>query len=196
MNRKTILAAAACAFALPTFAASAGNFVDGYYIPFAEVDVGSDDADGDGFGVKGAYEVGTSSVFFTGEYQSVDYDDIDADIDQLRLGAAFGPGAGSVGEGLYGRGEYVSIDFADEDQNGFGGHVGYGLPVTKEFRLYGEAGYLLLDDVDGPELLVGATYQFAPNLAAFGDFRNSFLDVDGGGDLDLSQFRIGARFLF
>lgn len=194
MKTTMIAAAAACALSVTALPASATNYIDGYFVPWAEADFGPGDADGDGFGLKGAFQVG-SSVFLTGEYESVDYDDINTDIDQLRLGAELGPGAG-LGTGIYGRGEYVSLDDDEDDQDGFAGHVGYGFPVNKQIRLHGQIGYLLLDDVDGPELSFGGTYQFTSNLAAFGDYRSSYLDVDGGGDLDLSEFRIGARFLF
>lgn len=195
MKRELIAAFAACTFAAPAMAAQGNNFIDGYFA-ISEVDVGPVDDDGNGFGVKGAFQI-TPQVFLTGEYQSVDYDDFNADIDQLRLGAGFGPGMGSSGAGLYGRGEYVRLDDDNDDQDGVVGTVGYGLAVNKEFRLHGEIGYVLLDDADGPELLVGGTYRLTPNLGLFADYRMSYLDPDrGGGDFDIADFRAGARFYF
>lgn len=195
MKRHLIAAAAACAFAAPAMAAQGDNFIDGFYVPWYEADFGAGDDDGDGFGVKGAFKVG-EPIYLVGEYQTIELDDTDLDFDELRLGVGIGDGAGARGAGLYGRVQYVDFDFDFDDDDGVAGHLGYAVPVSPQFRLYGEAGYLLLSDVDGPELLAGATYQFAPNLAGFTDFRASYLDVDNSGDLDLSQFRIGARFTF
>lgn len=196
MKRNLIAALAACTFAVPALAQTGNNYIDGFFVLNSEIDLGPADDDGNGFGVKGAFQV-HDSVFLTGEYQGVEYDDSEADLDQIRLGAAFGPGAGSRGAGLYGQGEYINLDLdGASDQDGLGGHVGYGLPVNDRIRLHGQAGYVLLDDVDGPEFLVGGTYKFTPNIGAFADYRMSFLDVDGGGDLDLSDLRIGARFYF
>lgn len=195
MKRQLLAAAVACAFTAPAIAASGDHYIDGFFVPWQEADFDSFEDDGDGFGVKGAFRV-ADPIYLTGEFQSTELDDSNADVDELRLGAAFGDGAGARAGGLYGRLQYVELDFESGDDDGFGGHIGYALPVSPQFRLYGEAGYLLLDDLDGPELLGGVTYQFAPNLAAFADFRTSMLDIDGGGDLDLSQFRVGARFSF
>lgn len=183
------------ACALPAMSATT-NHVDGYIVPHSEIDIGPFDDEGDGFGVKGAFQV-APRIFLTGEYQGVEYDDANGDLDQLRLGADFGPGAGASGQGLYGRGQYVSLDFdGGDDQDGVGAHVGYGMSLTPALRVHGEAGYLLLDDLDGPEFLVGAEYRVAQNLGVFADYRMTRFDVDGGGDLDLDELRVGARFHF
>lgn len=196
MKSRLVAATLAAAFTLPALAAPTNNFADGYFIPASEIDVGAFDDDGDGFGVKGGFQV-SNRILLSGEYQSVDYDDSNAEIDQLRLGADFGPGAGANGKGLYGRAQYVSIDGdGGGDQDGIGGHAGFGLPLTEQLRLHAEGGYLLLDDLDGPEFLVGASYRFTQNLGAFADYRMSLLDVDGGGDFEVSDLRIGARFYF
>lgn len=195
MKRQLIAAAAAFAFAAPALAASGDNFIDGFYVPWIEADSGSFDDDGDGFGIKGAFRI-ADPIYLTGEFQRTELDDSNLDIDELRLGAAYGEGAGARGVGLYGRLQYVDLDLDVDDDDGFAGHVGYALAVSPQWRLFGEAGYVLLSDIDGPELLAGTTYQFAPNIAGFADFRVGYFDVDGGSDLDLSQFRIGARFTF
>ncbi len=193
MKRNLIAAFAACAFAAPAFA-QGNNYIDGFFA-LSELE----NEDGNGFGLKGEFQV-HDKLFLNGEFQSVDYDD-NFDVDQLRLGGAMGPGAGSKNEGVFGRIEYVSLDLGNgsgSDQDGVGGHVGYALPLSPEFRVHGQAGYVLLDDVDGPEFLIGATYKLAQNVALFGDYRVSFLEVDGtnGADLDVSDLRLGARFLF
>lgn len=197
MKRACIAALAACGFAAPAMAAPGNNFIDGYGL-FSDIDpegAGSDD--GIGAGVKGGFQV-ADQIFLTGEFQTVEYDDSNVDLDQIRLGAGFGPGMGPNAEGLYGRVEYVNVDFSPGgDDDGVAGAIGYGLPLNQQFRVHGEVGYVYLDDSDGPELLLGATYRLAQNLGVFADYRMSFLNFDGpGGDLDLSDLRVGVRFTF
>lgn len=194
MKRELIAAAAVLGIAAPVLAAPGNNHVDGYLL-MSDIDLGPVDDDGIGAGVKGAFQVG-DQVYLTGEFQSVEYDDFNADFDQIRLGAGFGPGMGGKGEGLYGRAEYVRFDLDNEDDDGIAGHIGYGVPLNPQFRLHGELGYLLLDETDGPELLIGGTYQIARNIGVFADYRMSFLEADGGGDVDIDDLRIGARFHF
>jgi opacity protein-like surface antigen len=172
-----------------------------YYIPSAEIEVesflGNGTDDGDGFGIKGEFAV-APNVYLTGEYQGTEYDDSNLELDQLRLGAAFGEGAGTGG-GLYGRIQYLNISFGDDDnddESGVGGHIGFALAPSPEFKLYGEAGYLKFDDVDGPEFLVGAAFQVAPNIGIFADYRTASLEDDNDNELTLDDFRVGARFYF
>ena len=197
MKRVSIAALAACGFVAPALAAPGNNYVDGYGF-FSEFDPqGAGSEDGVGMGVKGAFQV-ADKVYLTGEFQTVEYDfGPDVDFDQIRLGAGFGPGMGPNSEGLYGRVEYLNFDFSPgQDDDGVGGAIGYGLPLNSQFRVHGEVGYLYLDDIDGPELLLGATYRIAQNLGVFADYRMSFLEADGGGDIDVSDLRLGVRFTF
>jgi hypothetical protein len=198
MKRACVAALAACGFAAPALAVQGNNYVDGYGF-FSDVDLEfgpfNDSDDGVGMGVKGAFQV-ADKVYLTGEFQTVEYDDFNRDLDQIRLGAGFGPGMGPNAEGIYGRVEYVDVDFFGEDDDGVGGSIGYGLPLSPEFRLHGEVGYLYLDDVDGPELLIGGTYRIAQNFGVFADYRASFLEADGGGDIDINDLRVGIRFTF
>lgn len=171
------------------------NFVDGYLV-FGEVEVGSNSEDGDGLGVKAAGQV-HERIFLTGEFQNVDIDNSRGEIEQLRFGAGFGPGMGARNEGPYGRVEYVTFDNDfGPDNDGLGGTVGYAIPIDSRFRLHGEFGYLLLDDLDGPELTLGGSYEVIPNFGIFADYRRSFLELDNGADVDLSDFRLGGRFYF
>lgn len=196
MNKKWIAATAAALIVSAPAMAQGHNYVDGFFA-LSEVDPGPTDDDGTGFGLKGEFQV-ADQLFLGGTYESIEYDDTDTDVDQIRLGGTYGPGAGSRNEGLYGRLEYVDIDIdGAPEQDGIGGHIGYAKPLSPEFRLYGEAGYLALDDLDGPELLIGGSFQVNPNIAIFSDFRGAFLDVDNASnDLDITTFRVGARFLF
>jgi opacity protein-like surface antigen len=199
MKRELIAAIAACGVAAPAMAAPGNNYVDGYFL-LSEIDTGRNDDDGTGVGVKGAGQV-AEQVFLTGEFQTLEYDDSDTDLDQFRFGAGLGPGMGSNGQGVYGRIEYVSFELDPPgpgklDDDGIVGTVGYMLPVSPQLRLHGEVGYVYLDDIDGPELLGGVSYRVAQNLSLIADYRLSFLETDGGGDADLSDLRLGARFNF
>lgn len=181
--------------------------IDLYYVPSADIEYPDGDDDGDGFGGKAEFMVGRG-VFLTGEYQHNTYDEQDRDLDQFRLGAAFGPGAGN-GEGLYGRVQYVNYDLEPlrgaggvilvdpKEQDGIAGHVGFALPLSPQFRLFGEVGYLSLDDFDGPEFVGGAILQVAPNLGLYGDYRATRLDnSDSDDSVDLDDVRVGVRFTF
>ena len=194
MKRACIAALAACGFAAPALAVQGNNYVDGYGF-MSDIDFGPFDDDGVGMGVKGAFQV-ADKVYLTGEFQTVEYDDLNEDFDQIRLGAGFGPGMGPSAEGIYGRVEYVNFDTGVDDEDGIGGAIGYGLPLSPAFRLHGEVGYLYLDDTDGPELLIGGTYRIAQNFGVFADYRASFLEADGGGDIDINDLRVGVRFTF
>jgi hypothetical protein len=173
------------------------NNLDLYYVPSANIDFDPGEDDGDGFGGKAAFRVGRD-VYLTGEYQRNTYDNEDRDLDQFRIGAAFGSGAGN-GEGLYARVDYVNYDLelADE-QDGIGGHVGFALPLSSTFRLFGEVGYLGLDDFSGPEFVGGAVLQVAPNIGIYGDYRATRLEADDNDnvDIDLDDVRVGVRFTF
>lgn len=194
MKKQLIAAAAACVMSAPVMA-QGHNYIDGF-IALSEAEVGNNDDDGVGFGLKGDFQI-ADKIFLGGLYENIDYDDSD-EIEQIRFGAVFGPGAGSRNAGIYGRAEYVNFDNdGPGDQDGFGGTIGYAHPISPEFRVYGEAGYLVLDDLDGPELRVGGTFQVAPNVAIFSDFGGAFLEVDNSNaDIDIVTFRAGARFLF
>lgn len=205
MKPKLMIATLACGFSGAAFASSGNSFLDGYYVPSAQVKVenaGPDNVDesGDGFGLKGAFEL-APDVFFTGEYENNKYDDDGSNIElrTFRLGLGLGAGTGTGG-GLYGRVEYISADDPNDNVNadtGGVGTIGYALPLTPDFRIYGEAAYQKFDNLDGPEFLVGVSLQLAPNLGFFADYRNTQLDVkDSNVQLRYDEARIGARFYF
>ncbi|HEX4871155.1 MAG TPA: hypothetical protein VFV27_02475 [Nevskiaceae bacterium] len=178
--------------------ASAASYLDGYFVPSAKIEVdipgfGSGEADGDGFGVKGAFGF-SDQLSFTAEYQGVEFDDGAGDLDQIRLGLGFG--AGIHGTGLYGVGEFVQFDDGSDDENGFGIHGGYGGTLAEGVRLHGQVGYLDVGDVDGVEFLVGGAFNLNPSLGLFADYRASTLEGDGGAEVDFKDFRVGARFNF
>lgn len=171
------------------------NTVDIFAVPSADVDFNPGDDSGDGWGLKGAFQV-SRDVFLIGEYQSVEYDDENRTLDQYRLGAAFGRGA-SNGDGFFGDVQYVNFDLENADgQDGIAGHVGFAVPLSPQFRLFGEVGYIGTDDFDGPEFIGGATFQFTPNVGLYADYRATRLEDDNDNNVDLDDFRIGARLIF
>lgn len=205
MTSRLIPAAAALLFALPAVAEPGNNFIDGYYVSGTfeapEPAPIEEEVDGDGAGVKGAIEL-LPDLYLTGEYQSIEFDEsfgTDSELNQFRIGAGFGPGAGNGG-GLYGRAQYISIDDDDDsdedEQSGIGGQIGFALPLSEMLRLYGEVGYLSLDDLDGPEFAAGVDLRLARNLGLFADYRVTELEYDGGDEVTLEDVRVGARFYF
>lgn len=206
MKRSLVMGFAAGMFGAPLAVSAHGSsYVDGYGVladTEAElVGVGRDDDEGDGGGIKAQLDLG--GVFLTGEYQSVDYDDTEIELDQLRLGIALGPGAGNGG-GFYGGAEFVRFAFDypgipesdEDDQDGFGGHIGYAIPLTDLVRLYGQAGYVKLDDIDGPEFLAGIAVELLPNLGLFADYRATDFEDDDDNELSFDDVRLGVRFTF
>lgn len=200
-TKKLLLLAA---LVLPTSAfANEGGHVDGYYIPSSKLDVDiggglSDDDDGDGFGVKGFVPFGRSQNFFLeGEYQQTSYDDFDVDLDQLRLGAGWQIPLSTGTLGIYGEYVDIKIDDVDVDADGFGVHGRLAFPVADGVQIYGQVGYLSLDDhgsYDGLEFLVGASVDFSRNVGAFIDYRHT--ELDGDVDYELGDVRVGIRVLF
>lgn len=187
------------ALALATTSVHAGEFdyLDLYFVPDSNFDVnipglGSGDADGDGFGIKGRAHV-AETVTLHGEFQSVTLDDSDADIDQLRFGVGT-HSAPDTGARFFADGEYVSIDLDGEDQDGFGFHGGLSFSGESQLSGFARIGYLTLDDVDGFEFSLGADLAFSPTVGGFVDYRSIMLEDDGDNEFDFTDLRIGIRF--
>lgn len=218
--RPAIVLAALCGvmISVPAMGAHGLSFVDGYAIPFADNEAlvtqvqggpfGGAGArsrfedEGDGFGVKGQLAF-IDYGFLSGEFQTVEFDDSQIELDQIRLGGTFGKGAGN-GQGLYAGAEYVNFRFdfpgvdddEAEDQNGFAGHIGFGLPLDKVFRIYGQVGYVKLDNLGGPEFLAGLSVRLGWNLSLFADYRSTDFEDDNGDDLKFDDLRTGVRLHF
>jgi len=198
-----MLAALAAPLAVPAIAqANEQGHVDAYYIPSSNLDIdGAGDDDGDGFGVKGMVPLG-SNFFLNGEYQSVTLDDSDWDIDQLRLGGGWQTPLATGTFAVYG--EYANIDLDGSEADGLGVHGRLVFPIAPSVNIYGQLGYLWLEDddnydIDGLEFLIGASVDFTPNIGAFLDFRQSNLTADtnlGDQDFTFQDVRVGVRVLF
>ena len=151
-------------------------------------DTGSDfDDDGTGFGIKG-WGMMNENVFLHGEYQTVETDDFDIGIDQIRLGGGY-----SVDNWLF-KAEYIDTG-SDLDQAGFGFHGGLHTG-SGNVGFFGTVGYLMLDDVDGLELDVGGSFAINPDWSIVADYRIFMGSIDPTGDLTLSDLRIGAAYNF
>lgn len=206
MKQQSFAAVAACGaaligFAAPAQASSLGH-IDGYYIPSADLEIsdggfGGED-DGDGFGVKGSARF-AEQLFFTGEYQAVEYDDSELELDQLRAGVGF-VSAATPELNLIGRAEFIHVELDgplqdSDDETGFGIHGGAEAMLSPQFMVHGSVGFISVDDADGPEFLVGLRFLANEAVSIFADYRVTRLS-DRGSDLDLDDLRIGAGFSF
>jgi len=148
--------------------------------------------DGNGYGVKFRGSVG-EEFFFSGEYQSIEGEDTDGDYTEWRGG--FGVPFLQVNAlTAYGLVEYVNAEFENLglETDGIAGHVGALYSPTPWLSLYGQLGYMGLQDADGIEYLVGGAVQLKPWVGVFAEYRVNDLDVsDADADLELKAIRAG-----
>ena len=186
-----------CALVLSAAAFHAGaqqtsvGHIDGYVVIDSEIETRGGDLEGDGFGTKGRFLI-ADQWFLTAEYQTVDYDFV-GDLDQLRFGAGLtAPLRQNVN--MVGRLEYINVDSdGGTDDDGFGVHGGLEFGLAPQFTAHGSIGFVQLDDLDGPEFLVGLRYQATPQISIFGDYRMTQLS-DRGFDQDINDLRLGAGY--
>lgn len=194
--RKTLLAALLCtpaiSMAATAGAAGTGN-LDIYYVD-SEIE-GGGSVDGDGFGIRGAGKI-ADQIFLFGEYQNVEYDAPgDPELQQIRAGGGFFF-LQQTEMAAYGKAEFINADLDDEDDSGFGLHAGLNFMPMPALALIGQIGYIDVGDFgDGPEYLLGASYNITPQIGIFTDYRYSDLESDGG-DFEVKDWRIGGRFNF
>ncbi len=180
--------------------AHVGGELDVYLIPSANLDVsvpglGSGDDDGDGFGARIRAPI-SDVLRVSGEYQSTSYDDTNIDLDQLRAGLEIALGHSGVVI------EYVAAELDGDDIDGFGIHWRFNTPLSETLDLFGQIGYLALEDddsgedVSGGEFSIGVALRFAPQVSGFVDYRLTALEDDADTEVDFSDFRIGVRFGF
>ena len=188
-----------------SFAATTNN-LDIYYVPSADIDIDVDGGgeasdDGDGYGIKGEFQF-SDQAFFTGEYQSVDYDDA-GDLDQIRAGVGYVPFEWP----LYGRVEYIHVEGElndlpadltadDVDEDGYGVHVGSSGYLLPQLAGYVEVGYVDIGDFgDGLQATGGVSYDFSPMVGVFAEYRYMDLSADPL-DPEIGEARAGVRFNF
>lgn len=210
--------------AAPTVSAdSSVGYLDVFAVPEARLESGGDmpQIKGDGYGIKGAFNFG-SSVFVTGEYQDVDYDDVvgdfDGDNEDDRIGTSlqqFRVGLGlrqPIGNStlVFGQAEYIDAELDADvtlsnggnsvegsgsvDDDGYGIHVGL-RGESGPLGVTAKVGYLDVSDIDGPEYEVEADYRLWEFVGLFVNYRWSDLGSDDS-DLELKDFRVGATIYF
>jgi hypothetical protein len=180
---------------------SAAGYVEGYYVN-SDLDVslagaGSGDDDGAGFGIRASHALHTN-YFLVGEAESISYDDSDTDVRFLRLGAGANsdPKASVVGF-IYGEVVNASIDTGEDDssETGYGAHFGAKFKPMTNVSLVARLGYVEVDEAGGMEGLISGTYSFTPNFGATVAYR-ALNQSQEGGDLDLSDWRVGVRYTY
>lgn len=158
--------------------------------------VGSGDEDFAGFGFAGIWQVSPTAVV-RGEFDASEGDDVDLTLDILRLGVAV---AGRLGNTIgYAGVDYtrlkLSVEGDSDSENGVTPMVGL-MSDQEAVTFLADAGYVIMDDVDGPYVNGEITFTgFAP-LGLFVGYRYYFLEGEGGIDLDYSQLRGGVRCQF
>lgn len=198
--RKQLVAAATLLAASGMAHAEAPGHFDLFFVPSAKFDVtipgfGSLDDDGDGFGIKGQIPVGETMVLL-GEYQGVTYDDTDIDVDQLRIGLG---SFGESGGGFYA--EYASIDLDGSEADGIGLHLRLSGAPSDAVTVYGQIGYLMLnddsEDISGLEILFGGALNVSGNTGVFVEMRKSMLEgADSDVEFEFTDLRAGLRIGF
>ncbi len=185
--------------------AAAPGYFDLYFIPKTNLDPGfavfDQDEDGDGFGGKLMAPVSDWGIL-TGEYQSTEFDDSDAELDQIR----FGLGVMTDGQARVGvLAEYVRLEFdvpgfLPFDADGFGLHGRVEFDPAPGFTLHGQVGYIRVEEgpgeLDGVEVAVGAAANINTALGVFVDYRLSQLEDNFENDNDLADVRVGVRVNF
>jgi hypothetical protein len=174
--------------------------LDLYFIPSAKVEVGVPgfgrfDDEGDGYGIRARLN-GGGSLILQGEYQSTEYDDVDGELDQLRLGFGL-----VDNKGLSVHVEYVDAELDDEGADGFGFHARMESALTPTMNAYGQVGYLMLEDDTedqaGVEFSIGLVATLSRQVGAFVDYRRTSLDgEDSEIELEFEDLRVGIRLSF
>jgi hypothetical protein len=157
--------------------------------------------EGEGWGVRAHVGLPFSGLFIAGEAQKNELEDGAAAVDVTNSRAGVGMEFFDLGPAtIDGRINYVHYAFENgtgkENQDGFGAQVGadVGIGIV---GVYGAAGYMELEDLKGPELLVGVRGTLVPFLDIFGEYRYTELENDSGpGQFEFDDFRIGASFSF
>lgn len=166
----------------PAVAAQTTGSAGGYLV-HERIEAGRAAESGLGFGVKG-HLLFNNNLLAHVELQ-------DAELTSFRIGGAVLLPASQVTHWSLG------AALVDKDvEDGFGLFGGIAHDLSPQLALNGQLGYLLLGDVDGLELTLGGGYKIDRYWTAFADLRLFQGSVDGGGDVDSTEFRFGAAYNF
>jgi len=158
--------------------------------------VGSGDEDFEGFGFAGIWQVSPTALL-RGDFDSSEADDVDLTLDILRVGVAVaGRHENTIG--------YAGVDYTrlrlevegdSDSESGITPVLGL-MSDQGVVTFLADAGYLIMDDVDGPYVNGEISFTGLEPLGVFVGYRYYFLDGEGGVDLDYSQLRGGVRYQF
>lgn len=166
---------------------------------FSEFDYGGGlDEDSDGFGLRGRVNLPGTGFFARAELLDEETDS-GADYTETRLGGGISTSLTPLLD-LTGELQYIDGEYGGGKADGYGAFVSLeaGLPIVS---LYGRAGLAWLEsdvgsvDLDGTEFTLGA-YVGLGIIGLFAEYRMLTLEPDGGGDLDIDGYRLGARVAF
>lgn len=167
------------------------NYIElGYMNAELDDDLAGFSVDGDGFGVRGAFELNEDWFVAVG-YSAIGFD-FGVDLDQLSVGAGYrfglSNGADFYAALSYLRAEVSASGFGSADEDGYGLTVGVRGMLTDKVELNGRIGYSDLGDgADGTAFGAGALYSFTDSFALGFD-----LEIDE----DVTLYGVGARFYF
>lgn len=168
------------------FAASAAegvsyNYVDGGYVA-SNLSNGLPDADG--WGLKGSVAIAPNFHIF-GDYTSQQFDNINSDIDNWRVGLGYNHEI-SQRVDLLTRVAYERYELPFNNLTGYSAEVGVNSSLTNRVNGYALAGYEDTDLYNGEFYgRLGAQVKFTPNWSASADVKL----IDGD-----TQWFVGPRF--
>ena len=192
MFKQILLVTALVFFISPALADGPSyNFIDiGYQEAELDGDLAGFSVDGDGYGIRGSFEVGENWFVAVG-YSSLGFD-FGVDLDQIAVGGGYYFGM-SERTDFFASLSYLSAEvsaggFGSVDEDGYGVSVGIRSMLTDNFELNGSIGYSDLGDgADGTAFNAGALYSFTPTFA---------IGFDIGIDEDVTLYGLGGRFYF
>lgn len=174
------------------------GFIDVYYLPTLDVEQGGVHERGDGAGARGQFQF-WKFLAVSGEYTTRTFDDVDADLDDQRLGlgVAARNGSGDTA-GLFV--EFERLESETDEMDGFGVHGRMSHAASEWFRFYGDLGYKRMeDDVEkytAFEFNAGVVFSYGP-FGLFADWRRAqFEGKDSGNRFSIADVRAGARWTF
>lgn len=155
-----------------------------------DIDESGVDADGDGFGIGGSFEI-ADSWHILASYAQADFD-FGVDFDQFLIGGgyhtALTDNTDFVADIAYTRVEVSASGLGSADDDGIAARIGVRGMLTDQFELAGFITQTELDDSGGDTALSGeGWYNFTPMFAA--GAKISFSD-------DVTQYGLGFRVYF
>lgn len=182
MNKyKNLMAATGAALLLGSGSALASGSSAGIYY--------SDFGDLDGFGIEGSFHI-TDQFRLFGDLTFLD--DGPAELDIVRMGGGFVIPMNDQMSIEVG-GSFQRWDFTIGDDDAIGIHGLMNFSVTREFHLQAKAEYLMFDDIDESDIVLGfrGTFDITREFSVFGG-----VEIYNHDAIDETNLKIGASFNF